>query len=70
MTTPGITRRHRRRSTAPASAAQARPVRQPVPAPPVGRCCRTWSSEHLTRSGRAVRTTWHEPACRSWHTTA
>ncbi|MFJ4188950.1 MULTISPECIES: hypothetical protein [unclassified Kitasatospora] len=63
MTTPVTRRRHRGRSATPASAAQARTARQPGPAAPGGRCCRTWSSEHLTRSGAAVRTTWHEPAC-------
>ncbi|MFD8706576.1 hypothetical protein ACFV1W_28905 [Kitasatospora sp. NPDC059648] len=65
MTTP--TRRHRRsRPDAFTAAAPARPARPAVPARPGGGgCCRTWSSEHRTPGGTVVRTTWHEPACKT-----
>ncbi|CAN3985574.1 hypothetical protein KPATCC21470_8306 [Kitasatospora purpeofusca] len=69
MTTPQDKRRRRRPAapaTVPAPAVHGRAARPPAPARPrrAGGCCGTWSSEHLTRDARVVRTVWHEPACR------
>ncbi|MGW4896675.1 hypothetical protein ACWEQL_31120 [Kitasatospora sp. NPDC004240] len=58
--TPTTVRRPQRRT----GAALPGP-RPPAPARPRTRCCRTWSSEHLSPGGTVVRTTWHEPACRT-----
>ncbi|MDH6711345.1 hypothetical protein P3T27_008103 [Kitasatospora sp. MAA19] len=67
MTTPSTRRRRRCRPATPAAPAPAvRAARLPAPARPSGGCCRTWSSEHITPGGMVVRTTWHEPACRTW----
>ncbi|MFI9365208.1 hypothetical protein ACIG5E_29770 [Kitasatospora sp. NPDC053057] len=66
MTTP--TRRHRRsrRPDAFTAAAPVRAARPSAPARPGGSgCCRTWSSEHINPGGTVVRTTWHEPACKT-----
>ncbi|WP_194235901.1 hypothetical protein [Streptomyces sp. CB01881] len=53
----------------PAPAVPAAPVRAGRPTAVAGTggggCCRTWASEHLTQGGQVVRTTWHEPACRT-----
>ncbi|MQS17851.1 hypothetical protein F7Q99_38100 [Streptomyces kaniharaensis] len=70
MTTPSTKRPRRPRRpaapTVPAPAAPVRAARPSAPARPGGGCCRTWSSEHLTPGGMVVKTTWHEPACRTW----
>ncbi|MEV6979136.1 hypothetical protein [Kitasatospora sp. NPDC093806] len=66
MTTPST--RHPRRRRRPATLTTALPT-APAPVPPSRPdrgCCRTWSSEHRTSGGTVVRTTWHEPACRTW----
>ncbi|WP_030273861.1 hypothetical protein [Streptomyces sp. NRRL B-24484] len=73
MTTPSPRRprRPRRRPASPSAAVPTAPAcGERLPAPgrvAVARaCCRTWSSERISQGGTVVRTTWHEPACRSW----
>ncbi|MCG6499780.1 hypothetical protein [Kitasatospora sp. A2-31] len=70
-TSPSAARRPRRRprpappAGTPTAAATAPGHRPPATLRPGGGCCRTWASEHISPGGKVVRTTWHEPACRT-----